>query len=213
MNLFSFQFYACHLLIYYVYYVSWGTVFQYFPNRSAILAKLHPPRSKSDIFIAIFLHLMSFLNKMEPLWVINIITIVTADDIIALGDDVNIYPAYLSGAIIILSTVLNWSGKCKYFKPKLSSICCQSFWELRQNSVECYLSNNLACSLESSVHAHAHLFFNLHYIGLQTLHAGGTRVHNDGSRVLLALGCSFKFSPKTILFTNQYFFVGFKNLG
>ena len=42
---------------------------------------------------------------------INNITIATADDIIVLRYDVNIYPVDLSGAIITLSTVLYWLGK------------------------------------------------------------------------------------------------------
>lgn len=39
------------------------------------------------------------------------ITIATADYIIVLRYDVNIYPVDLSGAIITLSTVLNWLGR------------------------------------------------------------------------------------------------------
>ena len=36
---------------------------------------------------------------MEPMFVIHIVFIVTADDIIYIGDDVNIYPVYLSGEL------------------------------------------------------------------------------------------------------------------
>ena len=39
------------------------------------------------------------------------ITIATADDIIHIGGDVNIYPVYLSWATIIWVNFLNWLGK------------------------------------------------------------------------------------------------------
>ena len=39
------------------------------------------------------------------------ISITTADDIIQFGDDVNIYPAYLSRAIIIWGNCFNWLEK------------------------------------------------------------------------------------------------------
>ena len=42
---------------------------------------------------------------------IHNISIATDDDIIQLGDDVNIYPLYLSRAIIILENFLNWLEK------------------------------------------------------------------------------------------------------
>ena len=39
---------------------------------------------------------------------IHNISIATDDDIIHIGDDVNIYPVYLSSAIIIWVNYLNW---------------------------------------------------------------------------------------------------------
>ena len=45
-------------------------------------------------------HFSEGLNKMEPLCVINNITLTTDAEIIILSDDVNIYPVVLSGAII-----------------------------------------------------------------------------------------------------------------
>ena len=42
-----------------------------------------------------------FFEEMEPMFVIHNISISTGDDIIQFGDDVNIYPVYLSRAIII----------------------------------------------------------------------------------------------------------------
>ena len=41
----------------------------------------------------------------------NNISIVTDDDIISFGDDVNIYPVYSSRAIIICRNCLNWLEK------------------------------------------------------------------------------------------------------
>ena len=48
---------------------------------------------------------------MEPMFVIHNISIATDDDIIQFGDDVNIYPVYLSRAIIIWRNCLNWLEK------------------------------------------------------------------------------------------------------
>ena len=60
----------------------------------------------SDIVSAFFQHLLSFQNKMEPVCVINDITIATADDITTLSDDVNIYPVDLSGTIKLWVMIL-----------------------------------------------------------------------------------------------------------
>ena len=48
---------------------------------------------------------------MEPMFVIHNISIATDDDIIQLGDDVNIYPVYLSRAIIIWGKCFIWLEK------------------------------------------------------------------------------------------------------
>ena len=45
--------------------------------------------------------------------VIHNISIATDDDIIQFGDDVNIYPIYLSRAIIIWGKSLNWLEKTR----------------------------------------------------------------------------------------------------
>ena len=42
---------------------------------------------------------------------IHNISIATDDDIIQFGDEVNIYPVYLSRAIIIYGKCLNWVAK------------------------------------------------------------------------------------------------------
>ena len=52
-----------------------------------------------------------FFEEMEPIIVIHNISIATDDDIIRFGDDVNIYPVYLSRAIIIWGNCLNWQEK------------------------------------------------------------------------------------------------------
>ena len=44
---------------------------------------------------------------MEPMFVIHNISIATDDDIIQFGDDVKIYPVYLSRAIIFWGNCLN----------------------------------------------------------------------------------------------------------
>ena len=56
---------------------------------------------QSDLFTAIFLTLVIFLEEMEPMFVIHNISVATDDDIIQFGDDVNIYPVYLHREIII----------------------------------------------------------------------------------------------------------------
>ena len=60
---------------------------------------------------------MSFQNKMEPVSMINNITIATADDITTLSDDLNIYPVDLSRTFNTLSNALNWLEKYSYFRP------------------------------------------------------------------------------------------------
>ena len=51
------------------------------------------------------------MEEMEPMFVIHKISIATDDDIINFGDDVNIYPVYLSRAIIICRNCLYWLEK------------------------------------------------------------------------------------------------------
>ena len=52
-----------------------------------------------------------FFQKMEPMFVIHNISIATDDDVIQFGDDINIYPVYLSRATIIWGNCLNWLEK------------------------------------------------------------------------------------------------------
>ena len=59
------------------------------------------------------------------MFVIHNISIATDDDIIQFDDDVNIYPVYLSRAIIIWG---NREDHC--FRPYFLSISCKLVWEL-----------------------------------------------------------------------------------
>ena len=65
---------------------------------------------------------------------IHNISIATDDDIMKLGDDVNIYPAYFYRAIIIWENCLNWQGKTIFL-----SISCKLIWEL----TECMSFNSI----------------------------------------------------------------------
>ena len=66
---------------------------------------------QSDIFTAIFSTPAIFFEEIEPIFVIHNISIATDDDVLQFGDDVNIYPVYLSRAIIIWGNCLNWLEK------------------------------------------------------------------------------------------------------
>ena len=61
---------------------------------------------------------------------IHNISIATDDDIIQLGDDVNIYPVYLSRAIIVWGNCLNWLEKTIVSDHIFLSISCKLIWEL-----------------------------------------------------------------------------------
>ena len=66
---------------------------------------------------------------MEPIILIHNISIATDDDI-QFGDDVNIYPVYLSRAIIICGNCLNWLEKTIVSDYIFLSISCKLIWEL-----------------------------------------------------------------------------------
>ena len=59
---------------------------------------------------------------------IHNISIATDDDILQFGADVNIYPVYLSRAIIIWGKYLNWLEKT-LFQTKFLPISCKLIWE------------------------------------------------------------------------------------
>ena len=58
------------------------------------------------------------------------ISIATDDDIIQFGDDVNIYPVYLSRAIIFWGNCLNQLEKTIVSDHIFLSISCKLIWEL-----------------------------------------------------------------------------------
>ena len=110
MALFFVQFSAMHYFIFIVYtnlnlnrmFSSTFEIFlQIFNKKYYILTFLQ------QFFKTCYL----FLKKMEPMFVIHNISIATYDDIIHFGDDVNIYPVYLSRVIIICGNFLNWLEK------------------------------------------------------------------------------------------------------
>ena len=66
---------------------------------------------------------------MEPMFVKHNISIAEYDDIIKFGDDVTIYPVYLSRAIIIWGNCLNWLEK-PIVSDHILSISFKLIWEL-----------------------------------------------------------------------------------
>ena len=58
-----------------------------------------------DFYKASFQHLLSFLNKMEPICVIHNISIATVYDVIIPSDDVRIYSVDLFMEIVTLNTL------------------------------------------------------------------------------------------------------------
>ena len=58
-----------------------------------------------DIYKAFSQHLLSFLNKMEPICMIHNITIATVYNIIVLSDDISINSVDLFKEIVTLNTV------------------------------------------------------------------------------------------------------------
>ena len=60
---------------------------------------------------------------------IHNITTATDDDIIQFGDDTNIYPIYLSRAVITWGNCLNWLEKT-IVSDHILSISCTLIWEL-----------------------------------------------------------------------------------
>ena len=62
-------------------------------------------------FYSNFRHLLSFFEKMEPMFMIHDNSIAKDYDIIQFGDDVNIYPVKISRAIFNCGNCLNWLEK------------------------------------------------------------------------------------------------------
>ena len=109
MALFSVQFSALHYFIFSVYtYLNFNRIFS---STLQIFLQILNKKYYNLTFYSIFSTPAIFLVEMEPMFVIHNISIATDNGIIQFGDDVNIYPVYLSRAIIICGNCLNWLGK------------------------------------------------------------------------------------------------------
>ena len=109
MALFSVQFSALHYFIFSVYTNlnlnrMFFSTFKYF-------CKFSIKNITIWHFFSNFSTPAIFFEEMEPMFVIHNISIVTDNDIIQFGNDVNIYTVYLSRAIISWGNCLNWLGK------------------------------------------------------------------------------------------------------
>ena len=121
--LFSIQFSALHYFIFSVYTnLNFNRIFS---STFKYFCKFSIKNITIWHFYSNFSTPAIFLEEMEPMFVIHIISIATDDDIINFGHDINIYPVYLSKAIIIC-------GNCLYhcFRPYFLSISCKLIWEL-----------------------------------------------------------------------------------
>ena len=110
MALFSVQFSALH------YFISVSILIlnfnRMFSSTFQIFLQIFNKKNITILhFTAIFQTPAIFFEEMEPMFVINNISIETDDDIIRFGDDVNIYPVDLSRAIIVWGNCLDWLEK------------------------------------------------------------------------------------------------------
>ena len=104
--LFSVQFSALH---YFIFSVLTNSNFnRMFSSIFQIFLQIFNKTYYNLTFYSILSTPAIFFEEMEPMFVIHNICIATYDDIIKFGDDVNIYPVYLSMAIIIWGNCLNW---------------------------------------------------------------------------------------------------------
>ena len=99
MALFSVQFSALHYFSFSVY--TYLNLNRMFSSTFQICLPIFNRKYYNLTFYSIFSTPAIFFEEMEPMFVIHNISIATDDDIIKFGDDVNIYPVYLSRAIII----------------------------------------------------------------------------------------------------------------
>ena len=109
MALFSVQFSALDYFIFSVYTnlnfnIMFSSTFQ-------IFLQIFNKEYNNLTFYSNFITPAIFLEEMKPMFVIHNISIATDNDIIQFGDDVNIYPVYLSSTIIICGNCLNWQEK------------------------------------------------------------------------------------------------------
>ena len=109
MALFSVQFSALHYFIFSVY--TNLNFHRMFSSTFQIFLQIYNKKYYNLTFLQQFLTPAIFLEETEPMFVIHNISIVTDDDIVQFGDDVSIYPVYLSRASIICGNCLNWLEK------------------------------------------------------------------------------------------------------
>ena len=77
----------------------------YIPAFKNISAHFQLRKLSFDFYLAFFQHLLSFLNKMEPICVIHNISIAKVYDIIVLSDDLSIYSGDIFKEIVILAII------------------------------------------------------------------------------------------------------------
>ena len=106
MALFSVQFSALYYFIFSVY-TNWNFN-RMFSSTFKIFMQILNKKYYNLTFLQQFFNTCYLFEEMEPMFVIHNISIATDDDVIQFGDDVNIYPVYLSRAIIIYGKCLNW---------------------------------------------------------------------------------------------------------
>ena len=109
MALFSVQFSALHYFIFSVYTnLNFNRMFF---STFQIFLQISIKKITIWHFYSNFSTPAIFLEKMEPMFVVHNNSIATDDDIIQFGDDVKIYPVYISRAIVICGNCLNWLEK------------------------------------------------------------------------------------------------------
>ena len=109
MALFSVQFSALHSFIFSVYtYLNFNRLFF---STFQIFLQIFNKEYYNLAFYSNFSTPAIVFEEMEPMYVIQNISIATDDDIIQFGNDVNIYTVYLSRATIIWGNCLNWLEK------------------------------------------------------------------------------------------------------
>ena len=109
MALFSVQFSALHYFIFSVYTnLNFNRMFS---STFQTFLQIFKTKYYSLTFFSNFSTSANFFEEMEPMFVKYNINIATDDDTIQFGDDVNIYPVYLSRAIIIWGNCLYWLEK------------------------------------------------------------------------------------------------------
>ena len=106
---FSVQFFALHYLIFSVY--TNLNLKRIFSSAFKIFLQIFNEKYYNLTFFDNFSTPAIFFEEMEPMFVILNISIATDVDIIQFGDDLYIFPVYLSRATIIWENCLNWLEK------------------------------------------------------------------------------------------------------